>query len=204
VSPELITAFASIGTLLVIAASAVAALVQLRHLRKSNQLSGLLSVLELFQQPHFHELINFVRSELPSKLQDPAFREGLECLPVDRRSHPELHVADMYEEIGSYVRAGLIDEDLFLLGHWLNVLLYWSLLEPCVAIIRSHSPRTFENFEYLAARALIWNQNHPRGNYPRGLPRVETAAARNALTRHWLSPEAREPDVAAQSRGLSS
>jgi hypothetical protein len=180
-SPELITAFASVGTLIVIAASAIAALVQLRHLRRGNQLSGLLSVLELFQQQHFHDLINFVRSELPQRMQDPAFRAELEHLPVDRRKHPELHVADMYEEIGSYVRSGLIDEDLFLLGHWLNVLLYWSLLQPAMTIIRGESPNTFENFEYLAARALKWRERHPSGNFPNKLPRIDQAAARAAI-----------------------
>jgi len=178
---EAVSAFAALGTFVVISTTAIAALVQLRHLRQSNQLSGLLSVLELFQQTHFHELINFVRSELPQRLTDPAFREGLEHLPVDRRNHPELHVADMYEEIGSYVRGGLIDEDQFLLGHWLNVLLYWSLLQPCMELVRSHSPYTFENFEYLAARALIWREKHPVGNYPSTLPRIDAATARAAL-----------------------
>jgi hypothetical protein len=180
-SLELLSAIASLLTLLVITAGSIAAFVQLRHLRRGNQLSGLLSVLELFQQTHFHELINFVRSELPQRLTEPAFRAGLEHLPVDRREHPELHVADMYEEIGSYVRSGLIDEDLFLLGHWLNVLLYWSLLQPCMEIVRSHSPYTFENFEFLAARALQWRARHPEGNYPNSLRRVDAKGAREAL-----------------------
>ncbi len=183
-SLELLSAVAAVGTLLVITAGSIAAFIQLRHLPRTNQLSGLLSVLELFQQTHFHELINYVRSELPQKLKDPAFCAGLEQLPVDRREHPELHIAEMYEEIGSYVRGGLIDEDLFLLGHWLNVLLYWSLLQPCVEIVRGHSPNTFENFEYLAARALAWRQSHPRGNYPNALPRVDAATARAALRQH--------------------
>jgi hypothetical protein len=40
---------AAVGTFVVIAASAIAALVQLRHLRTSNQLSGLVSVFEMLQ-----------------------------------------------------------------------------------------------------------------------------------------------------------
>jgi hypothetical protein len=180
-SLELVSTIASVGTLLVITAGSIAAFIQLRHLRRGNQLSGLLSILELFQQTHFHDLINFVRSELPQQLGDPAFRAGLEQLPVDRREHPELHIADMYEEIGSYVRGGLVDEDLFLLGHWLNVLLYWSLLQPCMEIVRAHSPYTFENFEYLAARALEWRARHPGGNYPSSWPRVDAKTAREVL-----------------------
>ncbi|HMD02133.1 MAG TPA: hypothetical protein VKG44_04125 [Candidatus Baltobacteraceae bacterium] len=169
---EAVSAFAALGTLLVIAASAIAALVQLRHLRQSNQLSGLLSVLELFQDEHFHALIDFVRTDLSKRMEDPDFRAGLEEIPVDRREHPEFHVAEMYEEIGSYVRSGLIDETLFLQGHWFNVLLYWRLLQPAIAICRKSRPFVFENFEYLAARAHAWRESHPAGNYPAGVPRM--------------------------------
>jgi hypothetical protein len=146
--------------------------VQLRHLRRSNQLSGLLSVLQLFQEPRFHELIDFVRSDLPKRMEDPDYGAGLETTPVDRRRHPELHVAEMYEEIGSYVRSGLIDEDLFLQGHWYNVTLYWKLLVPAITIVRRSRPYTFENFELLASRAEAWRGRHPSGNYPASAPRM--------------------------------
>jgi len=178
---EALTAISTLLTFLVIAASATAALQQLSHLRKSNQLSGLLSALETLQTPHFHELVNFVRSELSQRMTDPAFRAGLVEVPVDRRRHPELYVADIYEEIGAYVRSGLIDEELFLRARWFNVLLYWSLLQPAIAIVRDPAPHVFENFEYLAARALKWRQEHPSGNYPSSLPRVDGPTARAAL-----------------------
>jgi hypothetical protein len=105
---------AALGTFLVITASAIAALIQLRHIRRSNQLPGLLSVLELFQQKNVHELINFVRRDLSTRLESEDFRASLERVPIDRAEHPELHLCEMYEEVGSYVRNGLIDEDLFL------------------------------------------------------------------------------------------
>lgn len=173
---EAIGAISALGTLLVIAATAVAALVQLRHLRRSNQLTGLLSVLKLFQDPHFHQLIDFVRSELPERMKDPEFVAGLEATPVDRKRHPELHVADMYEEIGSYVRCDLIDEDYFLQAHWYNVLLYWKLLLPVMSLVRKSRPYTWENFEYLTTRAQSWSDRHPHGNYPPSAPRMSAAA----------------------------
>lgn len=173
---EAVGALSALGTLLVIAATAIAALVQLRHLRRSNQLSGLLSVLQLFQDPHFHELIDFVRRDLPDRMKDPEFVASLEATPVDRTKHPELHVAEMYEEIGAYVRSDLIDEDLFLQAHWYNVLLYWNLLLPCLSIVRKNRPYTWENFEYLASRAQAWSERHPHGNYPADAPRMEAHA----------------------------
>ncbi len=162
----------TMGTFFVIAATAVAALIQLRHLRQNNQLSGLLSILEVFQQPHVHELFDFVRHDLATRMEDPAFRAGLEKIPVDRREHPEVHLCDMYEQIGSCVRSGLIDETLFLQASWYNVILNWNCLEPVIMIARRTKPFVFENFEYLASRAQRWADRHPGGNYPGGTPRM--------------------------------
>lgn len=173
-SAESWVAVGTLGTFVVVTVSAIAALVQLRHIRQSNQLPGLLSVLELFQQPQVHELINYVRQDLPSRLESANFRAGLEKNPVDRREHPELHLCEMYEEIGSYIRSGLIDEELFLRAHWYNVGLYWRLLQPAVMVARRNRPFIFENFEYLAARAQIWKDRHPLGNYPKNTPRMRT------------------------------
>ncbi len=169
---EAIGAYSALGTLVVILATAIAALVQLRHLRQSNQLSGLLSVLQLFQDPHLHDLIDFVRTDLPNRMENPEFVAGLERIPIDRKQHPELHLAELYEEIGSFVRSGLIDEKLFLQGHWYNVLLYWTLLRPAIAVARKHRPYIFENFEYLASRAQAWSDGHSHGNYPASAPRM--------------------------------
>ena len=169
---EAIGAYSALGTLIVILATAIAALVQLRHLRQSNQLSGLLSVLQLFQDPHLHDLIDFVRTDLPKRMEKPEFVAGFEQIPVDRKQHPEFHLAELYEEIGSFVRSGLIDEKLFLQGHWYNVLLYWKLLQPAIVAGRKPRPYIFENFEYLASRAQAWCDHHPRGNYPASAPRM--------------------------------
>lgn len=117
-------------------------------------------------------------------MKDPAFRDGLRELPVDRREHPELYLCDIYQHIGSYMRSGLIDEDIYLQTDWYNVNLYWSLLKDTVALIRVDRPFVFENFEYLAARAKAWSDAHPRGDYPAGEPRAPLAAD---------PPRAREP-----------
>jgi hypothetical protein len=166
----------TLGTFVVITASAILALIQLRHIRQGNQLPGLLSVLELFQQPHVYELINYIREDLPLRMQSASFRTSLEKIPIDRKEHPELHLCEMYEEIGSYMRSGLIDEELFLRAHWYNVGLYFRLLHPVIIIARRNRPFIFENFEYLAARARRWQDFHPEGNYPKHMPRMPVEA----------------------------
>jgi hypothetical protein len=70
------------------------------------------------------------------------------------------------------VRSGLIDEKLFLQGHWYNVLLYWSLLLPSIVAGRKRRPFIFENFEFLASRAQVWSDHHPSGNYPKSALRM--------------------------------
>jgi hypothetical protein len=91
-SIEVLNTAAAVGTFLVITASAVAALLQLRHLRVNNQLSGLLTVLTLIQSRDMRELFDFVRHDLPANLEDPEFMKGLERIPIDRRVHKELYL----------------------------------------------------------------------------------------------------------------
>lgn len=158
---------ATVGTFLVILATAVIALVQLYHIRRANQLSGLLSTFETLQDPSVRELINFVRHDLAERMKDEAFRRSLRDVPIDRRIHPETYLCDIYNHIGSFVRSGLIDEDIYLRTDWYNVILYWGLLKDVIAEGRSaNRPYIFQNFEWLAARAARWQEAHPHGDYP--------------------------------------
>jgi hypothetical protein len=162
----------------IITASAVAALAQLRHLRTSNQLSGLMSVFGMLQDPSVRELVDYVRHDLAEDMKDDQFRATLLEIPIDRRKHPEFYLCDMYNHIGSFVRSGLIDERTYLQTDWHNVTLSWTFLADAIKIGRTTGPHIFENFEYLARRANRWVEEHPRGDYPssgsRLLPAVET------------------------------
>lgn len=174
---------AAVGTFVVITASAIAALVQLRHLRTSNQLSGLISVFDMLQDPGVRDLVNFVRHDLALRMKDDDFRASLLEIPVDRRKHPEFYLCDMYNHIGSFVRAGLIDERTYLQTDWYNVNLYWELLADVIEIGRTNRPYVFENFEYLASRAKSWMRAHPHGDFPTGEPRLLSAGRAEADTR---------------------
>jgi hypothetical protein len=172
---------AAVGTFVVITASAIAALAQLRHLRTGNQLSGLISVFGMLQDPSVRELVNFVRHDLAERMKDKDFRASLLDIPIDRGKHPELYLCDMYNHIGSFVRSGLIDERTYLQTDWYNVTLYWGLLAEVVAIGRTGRPHIFENFEYLASRAQAWVEQHPEGDYPRAERRLLPADDDSAI-----------------------
>lgn len=169
---ELLNTLASVGTFLVIAATAITALVQLRHIRRANQLAGLQSTFEMLQEPTVRELVNYVRHDLSALMKDDTFRASLREIPIDRRVHPELYLCNMYNHIGSFVRSGLIDEDIYLQTDWYNVSLYWGLLQDVVTEARHNRPYLLENFEWLAARAQAWIREHPQGDYPSHQPRM--------------------------------
>ncbi|MGC1381811.1 MAG: hypothetical protein WA814_12410 [Candidatus Baltobacteraceae bacterium] len=171
-SLEFWSTLASVATFVVIGVTAVAAFVQLRHIRRANQLAGLQGIFDMIQDPGVRELINYVRHDLGDRMKDKEFRESLTAIPIDRREHPELFLCDMYNHIGSFVRSGLIDERVYLQTDWYNVSLYWDLLRDVVVQARRTRPYNFENFEWLAARAQTWIEAHPQGDYPPGARRM--------------------------------
>lgn len=169
---EALSTAAAVGTFLVIAATAIAALVQLRHLRVSNQLQGLLAILSLPYDPVLNEAFQFVGHELEARMRDPAFRRELEGPRVDRKVHKELLVCDYYERLGSIVKNGLIPEELYFDNSTPEQ--YWKLLSQVIALRRRvRGPVAYDNFEYLIARSRAYDRRHPNGAYPPAMDRVE-------------------------------
>ncbi len=185
---------AAVGTFLVIAATAIAALIQLRHLRVSNQLQALLAILSLPYEPILHESFQFVSHELKARMQDPAFRRELENPQVDRKMHKEMQVCDYYERLGSIVKNGLIPEELYFDNSTPEQ--YWKLLSEVIAIRRRvRGPVAYDNFEYLIARSRAYDGRHPNGTYPPGMARVEIGDP-------WLAEDRRLSGADHQSAAL--
>jgi len=163
VSWEAVTALASAATSVVVAATAVAALVQLRHLRQSNQLEALLTILRMPYDHVLNDAFNFCHHDLQERLKDPEFLPSLDIVPVDRQVHKELWVLDYYERIGSYMKYCLIEPEVYLDSS--SPERYWNLTKPVVKRLRARSgPYVYENFEYLVALARPWDERHPDGN----------------------------------------
>jgi len=172
VTLEALSTAAAVGTFLVIAATAIAALVQLRHLRVSNQLQALLAILAMPYEPAVQESFAFVSHELEGRLRQHEFRRELEKDTVDRMIHKELRVLDYYERLGSIVKNGLISEDLYFDNSTPEQ--YWRLLSQVIAIRRrTRGHVVYDNFEWLVARSRAYDRRHPDGNYPSSEPRIE-------------------------------
>lgn len=172
-STEVLNTIFAGATFTVIAATAIAALIQLRHLRASNQLTGLLTTLRMWYDPQVQQGFDFVRDDLAGRLKDPNFRADLEDDNVDRRVHVELYACDYWEQIGSYVKYGLLEEDSFLDVAGATINRFWKQLWPVISIMRkTRGDSLYENFEYIVVRSRLFISKHPDGLYPKGLPRV--------------------------------
>ncbi|MBV8149234.1 MAG: hypothetical protein JO092_09105 [Candidatus Eremiobacteraeota bacterium] len=176
-SLESINTFATLGTFLVIAATATAAIVQLRHARGSNQIAAMNELLEMDSQESIQSARRFVYSQLPIKLQDASFR--YQVGKTAARTEENLHaiaqvnaVGNYYENLGILVKAGFVDREIAFEMWSYNVLGEWKRLEAVTAIYREkQDPGVWENFEYLSVLAEDWLAAHPKGTYPQKMRR---------------------------------
>jgi hypothetical protein len=174
-SSELLNTIFSGATFAVIAATAIAALVQLRHLRASNQITTLLSLMEQRRTPESRALTRYCfEGELDRKLEDPEYRKRLMVVPVDPDAHPEVQLLSTWEQTGAMLKLRWFSEEAFMETAGLQCIAAWKKLHPVVAIMRrTRGEQVFDNFEYLASRAMRWEAKHPRGTYPRDAPHLQ-------------------------------
>jgi hypothetical protein len=178
-SLELVNTLATFGTFVVIAATAIAAIVQLRHARSSNHIAALNELRETEESPDFQTAQHFVITELPVKLQDPEFRRQyadpsartIEMRPIISRVNT---IGNFYEGMGLLVKTGLVDAQLVIEMYSGNAAASWERLAPMAAIARRRMGKAlWENFEYLTVLAEDWNAAHPDGNYPAAMRRID-------------------------------
>src|ERR1700730_4813464 len=109
----------------VIGATAVSAVIQLRHLRASNQLEGLLTVLARVEDPSFNAWVDGARRVLEENMPHPNYRGKIANLTYDRENNPWLNLANSYEWVGSLVKNGLIPEESFMDVYAFRILRAW-------------------------------------------------------------------------------
>jgi hypothetical protein len=182
-SLELVSAIASVVTAVVIGATAVAAIVQLRHLRMNNQITALLAVQAEFDAKDFRDAELLVRREFPEILDDEGFCANFitflkdqEPIEDSRYVVPRMAarlVANTYENLGTLVKKDIIDRSLFLDVYAYIIANAWDDLEGFVAIVRSvRGVQTlFINFEYIASISRDELASNPE-RYPRHAKRL--------------------------------
>jgi hypothetical protein len=184
---ETLSALAETGTLLVILGSVVAAAIQLRHLRASNQLQALLSLERDFRAPELQSALSYIQAELPQRLEDPAYRRELEKLGfLDPALHPEMTACNWLNEMGTLVKRDLVSENTFMDLFARLIVHCWRQVSPAIAIMRrKRGQAQYHDFEYLAVRAMAWLERNPSGMSP-------PAFARLKLPDPWSETDRRE------------
>ena len=175
-------------TLVVFCLTAVSAIAQLRHVAAGNQINALMSVQADFQRPSLQHALHFVQSGLAERLADPAYRAELAALGfVDPLDHPEMEACNWFNQVGTLVKNGFVDEGIFLELFGRLVDRNWTLLSPAIALLRRRRGATqYQNFEYLAARYRAWHARYPQGRYPSRTPRLTPVDS-------WLSADDAAP-----------
>ena len=172
-SAEWVTATATLGTLVVIAASAIAALMQLRHARGSNQIVALTECRETLESPEFRDAQRFVSFELPKRLLDAAECERIATLPFSGEYQSIGTVANFFESMGLFVKAGIIDREIAC-DFWAFVVLRnWHALAPVTEYVRRGlgNDSLWENFEYMAVLSKDFSEKTP-SSFPKGMQRM--------------------------------
>ncbi|MEO7039898.1 MAG: hypothetical protein ABI186_07725, partial [Candidatus Elarobacter sp.] len=180
----------------VIAASALAALRQLRHMSGSNQITALTECRETLESRDFREAQRFVSFTLPERLKDPAECMKFARIPLVGEYEAIDRVANFFEAMGLFVKVGVIDRDIACDSWSYVVLRNWTALLPVTTYVReaAGTGSLWENFEYLALLCQRYDAEHP-STYPRDLPRMpKDTSLMDAIKEQRASLEA-VPDV---------
>ena len=173
-SLELVNTVATLGTFIVIAVTAIAAMVQLRHMRSSNYIAALNEIRETIESDAFKEGRRFIQSELHTALQDPELRYQLtHPFARTREYQPAIDhlnmIGNFFESMGVMVKTGLADPEMIADMWSQNIVDIWKAMEPATAIYRRRvGEALWENFESLAVAAEDYIKKYPNGSYPRG------------------------------------
>lgn len=179
---ELINTLASVATTIIVAAAAVAALVQLRHLRGANQISGQLALRQVLLDRDFLQAVGRARQEVPVLMKEPAFRKYVADYHYrgaeDNERYDSLYeeilvVGRNLENIGNMIRNGLTDGRIFLEQYATLVIVAWDATAPLLRIRRAatRSDAPWEDFEYLTVLAKRWIAKSGSA-YPKDVPRI--------------------------------
>jgi len=166
---EALAAISAFLTAIVIAATAIAALVQLRHMRAANAITGVLGFMDKWATPEHRKGLNYVfQGELDQRLKEPEFRQELMRPWVDRLAHPEVALLDYWENLATFIKMRYTPEEGFMETGGSLCIAIWNKLVPVIAVMRrTRGPQVYDNLEWLAARCVRWEEKHSRGTYPK-------------------------------------
>ncbi len=199
-SPETITAVSSALTAVVIAGTAVAAVIQLRHMRSGNLIEAILSFRSMLEDDEHRKANRLLRGgDLARELEDPQFRRyiyriskklAVEEAPQRYTDLVEAAIAlgNSFELIGGMVRNRVVSPEIFLANYWWIVTNTWERMKEYIALARQYTGNDglFEDFEYLTVISGEWAKRHP-DSYARGVARMPLVNPYPLEQQTWLN-----------------
>lgn len=181
-SADHLSAVVSIVTAIVIAATATAAMIQLRHMRAANTLSAMLALRTTFNEPEFLKASLLVHGgPLREALTDTEFCKVFESGETRlhaSQEHQALYqsltlVLNWYEAFGSVVVQRVVSMRDVGDSYAAIVDTVWSQAEPAIALLRRirNDDAYYEMFEAFTVLCRRWLHDHPT-SYPTNLPRI--------------------------------
>ncbi|HEX3464741.1 MAG TPA: DUF4760 domain-containing protein [Candidatus Elarobacter sp.] len=146
---------------LVVVVGGIAALRQVAHLRRANELAAIGKFVEEWSSEEFSADRMVVRTELAEMLPEPQF---FEVFRTDPRAHRIFRVANFFERLAFFVRRGAVSEDLAMELFAAAAILHWEMMREFVVRLRVHykTQTPMEWFEDFAMRAPEWSAKNDR------------------------------------------
>jgi len=175
-SPEWLTAIGTLGTFAVIAASAIAALMQLRHMGRSNQIAAFDEIRQTMESAEFRKALNFVQHGLSERFSETNLAATVEEIGrngLGGEFDSVRLVANIGESMGLFVRTGMVDESIAC-QLWASIISRsWDCIAPVTAILRKKvSPAIWINFEYMASISKDYIASGAGLEFPAGAQRL--------------------------------
>ena len=165
---EAVTAVSTAVTTIVLVLTVVMGKRQVDLLRRSTQLDGVFKVLRELNNVKYVESRRFVLHELEDRLKDPQFRRDIEHGATDESVHKEIATLGIFEEIGAYVKFGLVDADTIYCQAGSRAVGCWQKLQPVVELARKRGgPGVWDSYEALVAGTKqYYRRAHPEFAHP--------------------------------------
>jgi hypothetical protein len=143
---EEVSALASAASAIIVSVAAIAAILQLRHLRLANQLQCYLEVMTGLQSPELTEARRFLQSV---DFSDP---EALRAATVPELDPRLVALGVHYQLVSRLLNRGVLDDELFM-SHYDTAPRIWKQLQPVATVMRerTNSPLWID-VEYLVYR----------------------------------------------------
>ena len=179
-----ISALVVVGTVIIGVRQVRVAAQQVDALRRATQLEGTMTVFASLDSPELRSATEFVLNDLTNRIQDAAFRAEVPGLGlVDTAAHPETTVLRTFEDLGNYVKHGLVDGEVLLDSFAPVIIATWECLRGTGVIAIHRAARgdlLWENYERLYDAAVVWLDARSPSTLEKIRSSREAAAARTA------------------------